>query len=109
MSPRDGARAAEVRRRFPLRLYAPTRTVVFTEIVAMVFVGVLVWRNVPWPWWVVCGVVVAGLGLVTFKDASVTHWAFIWLRWWRGRKSRHGLLVWEDPPAVSEAEVRGAW
>lgn len=84
------------RKRFPLRLYAPHRTVVVAEVVASVIIGVLVWRGVQWPWLVATGAVILLVALLTFKDASLPHWVAIWWRWWRGRNAK----PWADLPDI---------
>lgn len=84
------------RKRFPLRISAPHRTVVVAEVVASVIIGVLVWRGVQWPWLVATGAVILLVALLTFKDASLPHWVVIWWRWWRGRNAK----PWTDLPDI---------
>lgn len=95
----------QVRQRFPLRIYAPQTTVVVAEIVAAVIVGIEAWRGVGWPWMAATATVVLALALVAFKDASLTHWAVIWWRWWRARRRNSKDTLWAAPPKVVEVEL----
>lgn len=103
------ARANETPRRFPLSIHAPMPNVVVNiitaEVVAAVIAGVLAWRGVSWPWLIAAATAVILVALVAFKDASLTHWAVIWWRWWRGRKSKPATKIWTDPPGIFEVDL----
>lgn len=90
--------AARRRHHFLLRVHAPSRSVVVTEVLTSVLIGVMAWRQVSWPWMVGVGVLLAVLGLCAFKDASLTHWAAQWRRWWRGHKRKSAAAAWAKDP-----------
>jgi type VII secretion protein EccE len=93
------------RGRLPLRWYAPVLNIVITEVVAGVIVAVMVWRGVSWPWMAAAGAAVLLIAFVAFKDASLTHWAVIWWRWWRGRKSKLATRPWTSAPPIVEVAL----
>lgn len=99
------ASAREERGRFPLRLYTPVRNIVIAEVITAVIAGVMVWRALSWHWMVAAAATVFLIAFVAFKDASLTHWAVTWWRWWRHRKSKHATQIWTTapPPIVDVA------
>ncbi|MGV7595478.1 type VII secretion protein EccE [Mycobacterium kansasii] len=90
------------RQRLALRIHAPGVTVVVSEVVASVMVGMLAWQGVGWPWLLAAAVLVLAVGFVSFKDASLTRWALIWWRWWRGATTKPVNKIWA---AAAQARV----
>jgi type VII secretion protein EccE len=104
---RRAQRAARGKKRLPLRLYAPKLTIVVAEVVASALVGIEAWRRLDWPWLVATAAVVLLVSFLAFKDASLTHWAVIWWRWWRNRGNNSATQLWSAGPEVVDVKLPG--